>query len=397
MYCVTVPLLWLLYATNVCYGANYTDLQRLHDSLLTNYRPNLRPVNDSSRPVFVGADIAVSNIVTLDIDSGSLVTWFELMVTWTDERLTWDARQYTDVRTINFLRSRVWVPDLHVLNTHSSHGVLGDTDDTLQVYPEGKVEWHIELETRTPCPVSLTRFPFDKHTCFVTLTTSFHREVDVNISDMTFTDEKATNTGEWMLTESSAKRVILGKARPRSGVTLSLNLRRYGGYYSFSLILPLFIVSVVNPWVILVRSNSGEKTSTAVSLFLSFTIFITVLANLLPQSPQGIPILTVVVYTQFVLSSWIVAYCIASQRLSQRDKHSRLTRILAFVLLKKSRKKVVQPATPTEAGDGSTEQAQEDNTDFPLLADKLDKVVFYVCSADAILVMNFSLLFILAT
>ncbi|XP_046555610.1 5-hydroxytryptamine receptor 3A-like [Haliotis rubra] len=387
----------LLYAISVCDGANYTDLQRLHDSLLTYYRPNLRPVNDSSRTVLVNMDIAVFNIVTLDLTSESLVTWLELVVTWTDERLTWNADQYTDVRAINFPRRKLWVSDVHVLNAHRSEDILGDADNTLQVYPDGKVQWFIDLETRTPCPVSLTRFPFDKHTCSVTLTTAYHGEVDVNISDVTFTDEKAIKTGEWMLTTSSAKRVTLGEHRPKSGVTVSLTLRRHGGYYIFCLILPLFIVAVVNPCVILVRSNSGEKTSTAVTLFLSFTIFITLLADLLPQSSRGIPVFTVLVYMQFLFSSGIVAYCIVSQRLSQRYKHNRLTRILALVLLKTGRKKAVQPATTTGAGDGGSERDPEEFTDFLQLADKLDSVVFCVCTADAILVMNFTLLSLLVT
>ncbi|XP_046558944.1 neuronal acetylcholine receptor subunit alpha-10-like [Haliotis rubra] len=191
-------------------------------------------------------DIAVSNIATLDIAAESLVTWLELVVTWTDKRLTWNADQYTDV------------------------------------YPDGMVEWYVDLETRTPCPVSLARFPFDIHTCSVTLTTAYHGEVDVNISDVTFTDEKAIKTGEWMLTTSSAKRVTLGEHRPKSGVTVSMTLRRHGGYYIFSLILPLFIIAGANPCVILVKSNSGEKTSTAVTLFLSFTIFITTPTTVVP-------------------------------------------------------------------------------------------------------------------
>ncbi|XP_046555595.1 acetylcholine receptor subunit alpha-like 1 [Haliotis rubra] len=200
-----------------------------------------------------------------------------------------------------------------------------------------------------------------------------------------------------MLTTSSAKRVTLGEHRPKSGVTVSLTLRRHGGYYIFSLILPLFIVAGANPCVILVKSNSGEKTSTAVTLFLSFTIFITLLADLLPQSSRGIPVFIVLVYMQFLFSSGIVAYCIVSQRLSQRDKHNGLTRILALVLLKTGRKKAVQPSTTTDAGDGGSERDPEEFTDFPQLADKLDSVVFYVCTADAILVMNFTLLSLLVT
>ncbi|XP_046365792.1 acetylcholine receptor subunit gamma-like [Haliotis rufescens] len=391
---VKVTLLGLLHFS-VSDGASYIDLQRLHNNLLNDYQPNLRPVNDSAQTVFVNTDIAVSKIVTLDATREILVTWLDLVVTWTDERLTWDDKKYTDVRTINFPRSKIWVPELQVLKTHSGKDTFGEADNAIQVFPDGKVEWYIDLETRTPCPMRLTKFPFDIHTCSITMTTSYHRELDVNVSDVTFTAEDVIDTGEWAMTRASAKRVTLRERGPKGGVSMTLILQRRQGYYIFSLIMPLFIVTFVNPCVILVKSNSGEKTSTSVTLFLSFTIFITLLTDLLPQSSKDIPILTIIVYTLFVFSSSIVAYCIVSQRLSQREKHSRLTRIFASVLLKKCKKKVVQPATPPDAGDDSKEEDLEEFTDFPLLADKLDKVVFVICVFYTSLVMIGALLSLL--
>lgn len=69
-----------------------------------------------------------------------------------------------------------------------------------------------------------------------------------------------------------------------SFITFSIKLQRHASYFMLNVFFPIFVLAILNVCVFLLPCDSGEKNSYAVTVFLSFAIFLTIVNSSLPQN-----------------------------------------------------------------------------------------------------------------
>lgn len=69
-----------------------------------------------------------------------------------------------------------------------------------------------------------------------------------------------------------------------SFITFSIKLQRHASYFMLNVFFPIFVLAILNVCVFLLPCESGEKNSYAVTVFLSFAIFLTIVNSSLPQN-----------------------------------------------------------------------------------------------------------------
>ena len=130
-------MIFLLVLTNLIFLINVESLveQSLKQSLFnSSYDKTTRPYDK----VNITFEFSFRQVVNLD-EKNQIATSVYITLTWYDPRLIWSYDQYPiDYMTIK--ANKLWLPDLYVLNTADTNGLLTFTDSNLALLlKDGKI------------------------------------------------------------------------------------------------------------------------------------------------------------------------------------------------------------------------------------------------------------------
>ena len=74
-------------------------------------------------------------------------------------------------------------------------------------------------------------------------------------------------------------------------VNFNIHLKRLPMYYLLSIIIPTVVLLILSTFTFYVPIDSGEKLSVAITILLSFTVFMWILLDKTPQVSQNLPFL----------------------------------------------------------------------------------------------------------
>ena len=163
---------------------------------------------------------------------------------------------------------------------------------------DGTLIWEPGIVMQTICEVNIAKYPFDHQHCAIRVmswmytNTSLHVRVEKTTVDVT----GYYPNGEWDLSSTSVKAYSPEDGSYNSGEILPgaeamLKLRRRPVYYIISTILPISMLSLLNVLVFMLPMNTGEKMTLAVTVLLSFTVFMSVVNEVMPKTSNSISIL----------------------------------------------------------------------------------------------------------
>ena len=92
----------------------------LKQRIFQGYDKNVKP----SQTVNIWFDASLKQIVSLDEKNQILTTSIYLYVNWYDGRLTWNLSDHNDTDSVKVTSTRLWLPDLFVINTADTNGFI---------------------------------------------------------------------------------------------------------------------------------------------------------------------------------------------------------------------------------------------------------------------------------
>lgn len=111
---------------------------------------------------------------------------------------------------------------------------------------------------------------------------------------------------------------------PESKVAFILHLRRKPLYYVMNLILPLVLLGFISLFVFVIPTDAGEKMSLAMTVFLSFAVFLSIISMQLPTNSDKTSLLGVYLVFQMILG--VGAITISSLQLRLHHQNSEVGR-----------------------------------------------------------------------
>ncbi|CAC5421598.1 unnamed protein product [Mytilus coruscus] len=256
------------------------EAKTLVNNLFASYSTIVRPNKDYTKPMNVDLDMILVGINGLDEVEGKLTTTGYLSVRWTDEYLTWDTG---DVMQLYVPQDRIWKPDLTLKNGFTKLTTLGSEFILTQILNIGLVWWQPFEVFESKCTIDITHFPFDQQTCDLVFVvwTYFIDDVNVTKGADGISTEDMEESAEWSIVSTSAKE---DKEGTESKVTFTLTIQRSSGYYIFNIIIPVVFLGLLNVFTYVLPADSGEKMGYAMTVFLSFAVFLTIVSSELPKS-----------------------------------------------------------------------------------------------------------------
>ncbi|XP_076454827.1 5-hydroxytryptamine receptor 3A-like [Babylonia areolata] len=284
---------------------HYVDEDSLQTAVLNGYNANVRP--DTT----VSITIEVLPLSLNDLDISQQVMSFSAIYyqSWTDSRLTWTPSSYGNIESFVIPSEQLWTPPIVVENAVSNMGRIGGVfkDNTpVRVKYDGTVRWYPPLETTTSCEVKLSRYPFDTQSCAITLTVWGYAQTELAPFSLVFNWTYYSANGEWDLLDywTSSSSFFDGD-NPYTRSNIHLTYRRKWQFYSQNLILPIVLTSILTCSGFIVPVDSGEKIGYALTVLLSYVVFLTSVTDNLPSVSSDTSILQV--YLAIVLCLSVLA------------------------------------------------------------------------------------------
>ncbi|KAL5282058.1 CHRNA7.2 family protein [Megaselia abdita] len=287
-------LIYLNIYSTICL-AGYHEKRLLHD-LLDSYNTLERPVLNESDPLQLSFGLTLMQIIDVDEKNQLLVTNVWLKLEWNDMNLRWNTSEYGGVKDLRIPPHRIWKPDVLMYNS-ADEGFDGTYQTNVVVRNNGSCLYVPPGIFKSTCKIDITWFPFDDQRCEMKFGSWTYDgfQLDLQLQDETGGDISSyVLNGEWELLGVPGKRNEIYYnccPEPYIDVTFAIIIRRRTLYYFFNLIIPCVLIASMALLGFTLPPDSGEKLSLGVTILLSLTVFLNMVAETMPATSDAVPLL----------------------------------------------------------------------------------------------------------
>ncbi|XP_060717636.1 acetylcholine receptor subunit delta-like [Tachysurus vachellii] len=312
-----------------CSGRNEEERLIHHLFKERGYNKELRPVQNKDETVMIYLSLMLSNLISLDEVSETLLTNVWMEHGWTDPRLAWNESEFDDIGILRLPSRLVWLPEIVLENNNDAQFEVAYYCNVL-VYPSGFVYWLPPAIFRSSCSINVYYFPFDWQNCtlkFSSLTYNA-KEISLNLKEeqdsetersylveWIITDpEGFTENGEWEIIHRPARRNIYKSipmdSNKHQDITFYLIIKRKPLFYIVNIIIPCVLISFLASLVYYLPADSGEKMTLSISVLLAQSVFLLLISQRLPETSMAIPLIVKYLMFIMVLVTVVVLNCV---------------------------------------------------------------------------------------
>ena len=265
------------------------------DYLFTGYRPEVRP-STAGEATFVYIDMYLLSLQDLDEKSQVLESAIILDTYWVDDWLSWDPNQYGGLSNFLYPQRFIWRPDIVIENSVESQVELGYPENKIRVDNSGLIHWKPSQVIRTGCDIDVTYYPFDTQTCNIIVSTWMSTIDDIDIDPRAATEglvlDKYSSSGTWEL-QSNTLELLPNDSHGLTRIQFKLTLKRLRTYYVLNIILPVLFLSFTASLVFFLPADAGEKIGMGITVLLAYAVYLTIIADNMPQTSLQVSYLAV--------------------------------------------------------------------------------------------------------
>ncbi|KAF7994140.1 hypothetical protein HCN44_011409 [Aphidius gifuensis] len=238
--------------------------RQLLNDLLAKYNTLERPVANESEPLEVKFGITLQQIIDVDEKNQILTTNAWLKLEWTDYNLQWNESDYGGVKGLRITPNKLWKPDVLMYNS-AEEGFDGTYQTNVVVTHNGNCLYVPPGIFRSSCKM-----------------------------DIGMPGRKNTITYQCC-------------PEPYVDVTFTIHIRRRTLYYFFNLIVPCVLISSMALLGFTLPPDSGEKLTLGVTILLSLTVFLNLVAESMPTTSDAVPLIGVTILLSLTVFLNLVA------------------------------------------------------------------------------------------
>ncbi|XP_058637409.1 cholinergic receptor, nicotinic, beta 1 (muscle) like isoform X3 [Onychostoma macrolepis] len=250
---------WLLTLT----VASKAERMLLED-LFQDYNLKVRPARTWNEQVMVRVGMTLVQLISLNEKNEEMTTNVFMNMEWTDYRLSWNPEDYDNIDVVRIPPLKVWRPDIYLINNNDGQFDVALYVNVL-VRSDGTVSWYPPAIYRSSCSIEVAYFPFDWQNCTMVFRSYTYdsSEVDLQYS----LDEDGNELHEIVIDENAF---------------------------------------------------TGEKMTLSISVLIALTVFMLLLADKVPETSLGIPIIVNYVMFTMILVTFSVILSVVVLNLHHR-------------------------------------------------------------------------------
>ncbi|XP_033741331.1 neuronal acetylcholine receptor subunit alpha-7-like [Pecten maximus] len=337
----TIVLLALLWSVDITHAQTAAHFRSWIDNPpFSTYNLKIFPRNSQTEKVEVDVQFYLVAITQLNELNGYLDLVGYTVLTWTNELIMWNS-SINAMQEVIMGQNNFWRPSLVLANSVESLTEMGDNSYNIRINKDGVCEWQIGVVSKSACSVDVSYYPFDKQSCKISFTPWGYTDTQVRLNTTSSEMDTALfmPNVEWTLTGTSVEALSSASA---SYLDFTINLARKPGYFLVNMIIPILILGMLNGLVFLLPADSGERVGYAITAFLTFAVFLTMVSDNLPKSSEPMSLLCFFLTLMLIMSALSTVITIMTLRVYHQDDDSPvpmwLKHVVAFITCRKCKK-----------------------------------------------------------
>lgn len=333
-----------------CRGYSITQQSQLHANLSNGYNRMLRPGENRTLPTKISIEFYIAKIKELKEEENKMSTVGYLGLEWADHRLTWNPADYNDeLNQTSMFISKIWVPNVLLFNPVEKQSPLLTDDLSCTILANGQIKCLLADLFEATCSPDISGYPFDAQYCTLKLFVPGFSNLDIIFQSASSTIhlELYEIHGLWYITRTSnyvETYQIYGISF--EVLELKVSLKRRNMYCVCNIILPVFLINLLQAFVFFLPLGSGERVNFSMTLLLAVVVFLTIIQSKLPEfSKPHISSLTIKLLLDILVSIFIVLIDIMISYTYHKTDNQNISRdlkkIVAKMMLKKDPNKTI--------------------------------------------------------
>uniref|UniRef100_A0A3Q1ERD6 Acetylcholine receptor subunit beta n=1 Tax=Acanthochromis polyacanthus TaxID=80966 RepID=A0A3Q1ERD6_9TELE len=301
--------------------------QNLMKTIFTGYNLKVRPARSLEERVVVRVGMVLSSFVGLNMKNEEMSTVVVMNLEWTDYRLSWKPKQFDGIEVLRIPAVKVWLPDIVLINNND--GVLNVALEVhVQVYSNGRVTWTPPALYCSACGVKVTYFPFDWQNCTMQFRSYTYDSTEIDLQYAL--DSKGNEIreiqldegGEWTIRHKPSRKNVNDDLY--EDMTFYLIIERKPLYYVLNIILPCILITIIAIFNFYLPPDAGEKMGLSINVLLTLTVFLLLLADKIPETSLGVPIIVNYIMFTMILVTFSVILSVVVLNLHHRSPNTHM-------------------------------------------------------------------------
>ncbi|KAK3796713.1 hypothetical protein RRG08_037478 [Elysia crispata] len=301
------------------------DLYKLMNFLFTTYKPEVRPTT-AGEATYVYIGIYLLSIQNLDEKSQVLETSIIVDAEWVDDYLSWNASDYGGVTSFLYPQKKIWLPDIVIENSVESQKQLGYDENVVYVDTSGLVNWKPSQVIKTGCDIDVTYYPFDTQTCNIIVSTWMSTSDDIDIDPDQESNglilDRYSVSGTWELISNDLENLPTEKGLTR--IQFKIKLKRLRTFYILNIVLPVLFLSFTASMVFFLPADAGEKIGMGITVLLAYAVYLTIIADNMPQTSLQVSYLAVYLALLLGLTAMGVVLAVVVLHIHHKSEECRI-------------------------------------------------------------------------
>ncbi|XP_060577763.1 acetylcholine receptor subunit alpha-type acr-16-like [Ruditapes philippinarum] len=310
--------------------SNASERHRLYTELFVNqgYNSKVPPFPYELGAFDVSISFELETIIDLDQITETLKTASYMVIEWNDTYLQWNRTEYNNLYLTFWPQNDIWKPDIVLANSVKSYESLGHETIMVENFSEGLIRWYPLEMFETSCDIDMTYYPYDVQTCEIQFMSWSYTKIKLTADpDHVMLSYYDTNP-LWEILETSVKH----STRANVDVLIyEIKLQRKPQHALLTLFLPVLLLTILGLFVFAIP-NGGDRSGYAVTVFLAFSVYLTLVDSVMPPSSQKIPLFSIYLVVQTAQSTIITILSVLLTKAELMDKDSTVPRCLVFLV-----------------------------------------------------------------
>ncbi|VDI48423.1 Hypothetical predicted protein [Mytilus galloprovincialis] len=202
----------------------------------------------------------------------------------------------------------IWLPPLVIINRVDKFESIGDGKKFyINVWSSGFVVNSPGDVLDVKCITDISKFPFDRQTCTLHFIPYGIPMPYISLKHLYKEDQCQFDyyipNSDWTLEQCSQ---IIDNATDYSSLYVIVQIKRQPLYYTTMVVFPTFLFGFLNPLVFIVPVETGERIGLAITLLLSYAIFLTIASASVPATSNPMCALLIVMIIIITVSGIIL-------------------------------------------------------------------------------------------